>query len=405
MKLNRIYLFIFCLILLSSFVVLKNDENVSNIKLISTQTRFEVGNTVVLKFSAAESENPLLYCSNSYGSTLVSGEIKNNLLQYKIPENITNKIGVVNWKLLNKNNSISGQFNINPKAEVANIETYIGPPSIEAGGADYSMLVVVPTDSLDNPVPTNTKVNTKFQFLDFEENDTIFTKNLIAHRNIYSKKESGRMLVASESLGVNSKEFTIHVWAAIPINFTICAKRPHHYADGNQMTTFYTSVIKDKQNNIVSDGTFVSFFITNANGDILKTTGTTIDGVAQSKMIHPDFEDHWSIKAYVDGMAESNTISLNYQSVINDFDVTFSNKNRDVLVGPLKSFMKQMIPDGLHVKLLIYKNDNVFDIITKTSFNGYVTFQLKPAVYKNGTYNFRIETAGIDKTFNNKKLW
>ena len=393
------------MILLSSFVALQQNESTNDIKLLSTQTHFEVGNTVVLKFSAPESENPLLYCSNSYGSTLVSGEIKDNLLQYKTPENITNKIGVVNWKLLNKNNSISGQFHVNPKAEVATMETYIGPPSIEAGGTDYTMLVVVPRDSLDNPVPTNTKVNTKFQFLDSEENDAVFTKNLIAYRNIYSKKESGRMLVSSESLGVNSKEFTIHVWAAIPTNFTISAKRPHHYADGNQMTTFYTSVIKDKQNNVVSDGTFVSFFITNANGDILKTTGTTIDGVAQSKMIHPDFEDHWSIKAYVDGMAESNTISLNYQSVINDFDVTFSNKNRDVLVGPLQSFMKQMIPDGLHVKLLIYKNDNLIDTITKTSFNGYVTFQLKPAVYKNGTYKFRIETAGIDKTFNNKKLW
>lgn len=405
MQLKRTYLFIFSLILLSSFVALQQNESTSDIKLLSTQTQFDVGNTVVLKFSASESEKPLLYCSNSYGSTLVSGEIKDNLLQYKIPENITNKIGIVNWKLLNKNNSISGQFNINPKAEVAKMETYIGPPSIEAGGTDYAMLVVVPTDSLDNPVPTNTKVNTKFQFLDSEENDAVFTKNLIAYRNIYSKKESGRMLVSSESLGVNSKEFTIHVWAAIPTDFTISAKRPHHYADGNQITTFYTSVIKDKQNNVVSDGTFVSFFITNANGDILKTTGTTIDGVAQSKIIHPDFEDNWSIKAYVDGMAESNTMSLNYQSVINDFDVAFSNKNRDVLVGPLQSFMKQMIPDGLHVKLLVYKNDNLIDTITKTSFNGYVTFQLKPAVYKNGTYNFRIETAGIEKPFNNKKLW
>ena len=64
-----------------------------------------------------------------------------------------------------------------------------------------------------------------------------------------------------------------------------------------------------------------------------------------------------------------------------------------------------MIPDGLHVKLLIYKDNVLIDTIIKTSFNGYVTFNLKPAVYQNDTYSFSVETAGIDKTFNNKKLW
>ena len=405
MQRKRTYIFLLGLILLSSFAVVQNNEATNPIQLLTTQTDYEVGNAVVLKFTASEGEKPLLYCSNSYGSTLVSAIVKNNVLQYIIPKNITRKIGVINWKLLDENTSISGQFNMHPKAEVATMETYIGPPSIEAGGTDYTMLVVIPTDSLDNPVPTNTKVNAKFQFLASEEKDAVFTKNFIAYRNINSKRESGRMLVSSESLGINSKEFTINVWAAIPTDFTISAKRPHNYADGNQVTTFNTSVLKDKQDNVVSDGTFVTFFITNASGNILKTTGTTIEGVAHSKIIHPDFKDNWSIKAYVDGMAESNTITLDYQSVIADFDVAFTNKNREVLVGPLQSFMEQMIPDGLHVKLLIYKDNTLVDTITKTSFNGYVTYYLKPAVYENSTYNFRIETAGIDKTFNNKKLW
>ena len=67
--------------------------------------------------------------------------------------------------------------------------------------------------------------------------------------------------------------------------------------------------------------------------------------------------------------------------------------------------MQQMIPDGLQVKLQIYKNGSLIDTITKTSFNGYANFNLKQAVFENGTYNFSIETAGINKTFNDKKLW
>jgi len=405
MQLKRTYLFLLGLILLSSFAVIQQNETGNTIELLTTQTDFKVGTNIVLKFSISKVEHPLLYCSNSYGSTVISSTLKNNTLEYFIPENITKKIGVVNWKLLTKNESISGQFNINPKAEVATLETYIGPPSIEAGGTDYTMLVVIPTDSLDNPVPTNTLVKAKHQFLASEETHNIYTKNLIAYRNVYSKKERGRMLVASESLGINSKEFTINVMPAIPTDFKISATRPHDYADGNQITTFTTSILKDKQNNVISDGTFVTFFITNSEGNILKTTGTTIDGVATSKIIHPDYADRWNIKAYVDGMAESDSISLNYKQVIEDFDVAFSNQNRSITVGPLQSFMQQMIPDGLHVKLHIYKNEKRINTITKTSFNGYVNFKLKPAIYNNGNYNFSIETAGISKEFKSIELW
>ncbi|ALJ06488.1 hypothetical protein APS56_15695 [Pseudalgibacter alginicilyticus] len=405
MPLKNTYLFIFILVLISLFANAQPNSPSNNIKLLTSQSTFEVGNTIILKFSTSKTEKPLLYCSSSYGSTLVSASLKNNTLNYSIPKNIIKKTGVINWTLLNRNASLSGNLNIKPKQEVTTMETYIGPPSIVAGGTDYTMLVIIPTDSLDNPIVENTLVNVKHQFLDSEKNNTVFTKNLIAYKNIYSKKESGRMLVSSESLGINSKEFTVNIGAAIPTDFKIYATRPHDYADGNQITTFSTSIIKDKQNNVVSDGTFVTFYITNQQQNILKTTGTTIEGVAHAKIIHPDYANNWNIKAYIDGMAESQSILLTYKQAIQDFEVSFSNKNRVITVGPLQSFMSQMIPDGLHVKLNIYKDDLLINTILKTSFNGYVNFNLKPAIYKNDHYKFSIETAGKTKKINIKKLW
>lgn len=404
MQFKRTYLFLLSLILVFSVSVAQKNETGIGYKLLTTQTEYEVGNIIVLKFFTSKDLKPLLYCSNSYGSTLITPSLENNILQYYIPESITKKIGVVNWQLVG-DTSLLGQLNINPKTEVATLETYIGPPSIEAGGTDYTMLVVIPTDSLDNPVPTNTLVNAKHQFLASEENNEIFTKNLIAYKNIYSKRESGRMLVSSESLGENSKEFTINVWAAIPTDFKIFAKRPHHYADGNQVTTFITSILKDKQDNVVSDGTFVTFFIKNQDGNILKTTGITIKGVAQSKIIHPDYEDTWHIKAFVNGMAESNNLILNYKQVIIDFEVAFSENNRAIKVGTLQSFMQQMIPDGLQVKLQIYKEQKLVKTYTKTAINGFVNFNLKPEIFKNGIYSFNLKVAKKAKTFKAKKLW
>ena len=399
------YISLLALILLSSFTLIQNSEVTPNFTLETSQIEFEAGSPIELKFSTLRKAVPLLYCSSSYGSTLIIPTYKRKILIYKIPYSISSKIGVVNWKLIYEDSLVSGKLQIRPKKEVSSMETYIGPPSIEAGGTDYTMLVVIPTDSLDNPFPENTLVLAKHQFLNSEKNEEIFTKNLISYKNIYSQKESGRILVSSESLGTNSKEFSVTVFPAIPIDFKISAKRPHGYADGNQITTFSTSIIVDKHNNIVSDATYVTFFITNEKGNVLKTSGATINGIATSKMIHPDYETQWSVKAYVDGIAESELIILKYKQVIKDFEVVFSENNRDITVGPLQSFMKQIIPDGLQVNLLIYKNNTLFKTETKTSFEGLVNFNLKSDIYKNDNYTIVVKTAGLEKTFNSRTLW
>jgi hypothetical protein len=398
------YLSLLALILSSSFTLIQDSKITQNFTLETTQTEFEAGSPMALKFSTSRETGPLLYCSSSYGSTLIVPTYKSKSLIYDVPFNISSKIGLVNWKLTYENSSVSGKFHIHPKKEVSSMETYIGPPSIEAGGTDYTMLVVIPTDSLDNPFPENTLVLAKHQFLNSEKSEEIFTEDLISYKTIYSEKESGRLLVSSEALGINSKEFSVAVFPAIPIDFKISATRPHDYADGNQVTTFSTSILVDQHNNIVSDATYVTFFITNEKGNILKTSGATINGIATSKMIHPDYETEWSVKAYVDGIAESELIILRYKQVIKDFEVVFSENNRVITVGPLQSFMKQIIPDGLQVKLLIYKNETLFKTETKTSFEGFVNFNLKPDIYKNDSYTIVVKTAGLEKIFNSKIL-
>ncbi|WP_298342984.1 hypothetical protein [uncultured Algibacter sp.] len=385
------------------FLSMPSYGNNGTIELITKTTRFEAGQSITLKFSNTDNETPSLYISNSYGSTLIKPSVASGILNYQIPNSISNKAGVVNWKLL-ANNSLSGVFSIISKQNAVALETYLGPPSIQAGGTDYSMLVVIPTDNLDNPLADSTQVTVKHQFLENQNEETILVKNRIAYKNIYSNIKTGRILVSSECLDLNSKEFTLNVLPAIPTDFSISFHRNHGYADGNQITTFSTSIIKDKYNNIVSDGTYVDFFITNRSNHILKTSGTTIKGIAIAKMIHPDHEDHWTIKAYIEGMAESKPIELAYKQIISDFNVDFSEDNRTVTIGPLKSFMNQMVPDGLKVSLTIFQNDVKLDTLTKSSFEGYATFKLDNNNFPSTNYTIKIKTAGIEKAYPNIKL-
>ncbi|NNC49111.1 MAG: hypothetical protein HKO01_01070 [Flaviramulus sp.] len=399
MKLKITYSLISALLALLSIP----SNNIEGIQLLTQETTFEAGQSIILKFSGYTEETPRLYVSNSYGSTIITPLAESDYLNYQIPESISNKTGFVSWKLLGKS-LLSGTFNIISKQKTVVLETYLGPPSIQAGGTDYSMLVVIPTDSFDNPLVDGTKVTVKHQFLDNQSNEDILIKNRIAYKNIYSETKTGRILVSSECLGLNSKEFTVNVMPAIPTGFDISYQRNHDYADGNQITTFSTSIINDKYGNLVSDGTYVEFFISNNSNHILKTFGTAINGVAHAKMIHPDHEDQWTVKAYVEGMAESNQIELVYKPIISDFNAVFSESNRTINVGPLKSFMSQMIPDGLEVSLSVYENDIKLETLTKSSFEGYVTFKLDNNNFPGKNYTFKIKTAGIEKTYPNIKL-
>ncbi len=374
------------------------------IQLLTSETEFEAGSAITLLFSVSNVSKPNLYASNSYGSIILKPHLENDVLNYELPKTFSNKTGLVNWKLLSDMTSLSGEFNIQPKQDVATMETYLGPPSIEAGGTDYTMLVVIPTDIYDNPLKDSTAVSVKHQFLTNEGNDIVYMKNSISYKNIYSEIKTGRILISSECFGKNSKEYDVNVMPAIPTDFTITYNRNHEYADGNQITSFSTSIIKDIHDNIESDGTYVDFFITNASNHILKTSGSTINGIAKAKMIHPDHKENWTVKAFIEGMAESDSISLIYKQAVLDFQVAFSEDNRTISVGPLKSFMNQMIPDGLDVKLHVYQNDKKIKTVYKNSFEGYTGFKLNPDIFPEHIYTFKIETAGIEKTYQNIKL-
>ena len=402
---HLIYILFVALILLKSTTAsaLKIDIN-NPITLLTTETEFEAGSTITLKFTNTESINPNLYLSYGYGTSIVKPLVSATDLVYEIPEFISKKTGVITWQLLTKKASVNGEIQIKPKQEVASMETYLGPPSIEAGGKDYSMLVAIPTDIFDNPLVDGTEVTAKHQFLKHETKTSIFMKNGISYKNIYSETKTGRILVSSTCLNKNSKEFTLNVMPAIPTNFKIAFNQNHDYADGNQITRFSTSIIKDQYKNIVSDGTFVEFFIETANNVILKTSGTTINGIAIAKMIHPDHKDQWQVKAYVEGMAESNVINLSFKQAVIDYNVVFSENNRTVTVGPLKSFMDQMIPDGLSISVSVYKNKKLVKTFIKGSFNGYTTLKLDTNIFPKGEYSFKIKAAGIEKTYNTIKL-
>lgn len=399
MKHKKTYINFLFLICISVIVFGQTQSNENNlIQLISSKKQFEAGSTITLHFASLGKTIPLLYCANNYGSTLVrSTSSSRSRLSYTIPKYMSNKSGILHWSLTLKNTVTQGQVTIQPKTAVDRMETYLGNPVISVGGSNYTSMVVIPTDDLDNPLNSGTPVLFKQQFLTNQIKSKVKTNNYIAYKKIFSPDKRGRMLLSSESFDTNSKEYTVDILPGNATNFSITAERNHDYADGNQITSFITSVIKDRHGNRVSDGTHITFFIRTKEQDVLKTSANTIHGIATAKMIHPEQEDYWNVQAVIPGIAKSNTLAIKYKRVIKDFDVQFTNNNQLLTVGPLTSFMDQMIPDGLPLQLTVFQGQKKIQVFSKTSLDGFVSFELSKEIYENKNYSFEVRAAGITK--------
>ena len=366
---------------------------------LSTKTKFFIaGNQVKMEFtSKSKNTNPQLYIIHSYGKTLINGTYKNGKLSFILPEVYSKKTGTVSWFLIVDEETLAqGFFEIIPNQNTqTQIENYLGPRSILAGGKEFTMMVTVPTDVFDNPVIDNTAVLIKNQFLNNITVDAEKTKNFIAWKNIFSNKPSGKILVSTECKNTASKEIETEVYPNIATNFSINYTRNHEFADGNQITTFSTSIIKDQFDNIVSDGTLVSFIITTQNNTILKTFGTTIKGIATGQLLHPDHADFYTVKGYITGVAESNSLKILYKPILSKFNYTFSDGNRTLTVGPLKSFMNQVVPDGIKVTVNVFHENKLITTLQEDTSNGIAKFSISPDFYKAENYRFEITTLGI----------
>ena len=370
---------------------------------LTTQEVFVAGKSIEFEFEGSNENKPQLFIIHSLGRTLLDGVLKNNKIQFNLPKNYTNKTGNISWFLVeNMEEKLKGNFQIVPKdATKTNLESYLGPPSTLAGDNHYVMFVTIPTDNFDNPKQPETDVEIKHQFLNSISNDTKKSKDFIAWKNIYAPTKSGIVLISALSNETMTKEFDAVIYPSIAIDFTISYQRNHEFADGNQITKLTTSILKDKFGNTVSDGTMVTFILKNKDNAVLKTFGTTIEGIATGQILHPEQENTYIATAFVNGISKSNSVEFSYKSIQPNFICTLSKGNRIIKVGPIKSFMNQLVPDGIKVVLKIYHNDKLVETLSENSNRGIAEFYLIPEFYKEKSYSFEIETLG--KTIKTKE--
>ncbi|WP_289063103.1 hypothetical protein [uncultured Zobellia sp.] len=370
-------------------------------ELLTNEENFIAGEPFSLKFKASEKVSPHLVFSNAVGTTLLNASYTDGTLEFDVPKNFYEKSGICYWSLIsNSQEKMSGKLNIQVNTKRGTyLESYLGPRSLTAGPEDYSMFVMVATDVYDNPLNDSTAILSKVQFQNSQSEKVLRSKNLMAWTKVRSPKQSGRMLISAACNETDSKEFTTIIYPANPVDFTIFYERNHKYADGNQVITFRTDIIRDTFGNVASEGTLVSFIITDDKGAKLKTQGTTLNGKAEARLLHPEHKATWSVEAFVTGAARSKPVTIAFKASVTDYETRFLDNYRTLIIGPLKSFMNQLVPDGMPMSLTVKNSDGkVLDVLRTTSIQGEGKFELSPDFFPPGNYELQIKTAGITKT-------
>lgn len=329
--------------------------------------------------------------SGTYGTTVLPIELDNKQLKINIPKEITQHAGIINWQLIAGGKTIQkGDFKLFSNVNaLKTVENYLGPRSIIANNRDYTMLVSIPVDSLDNLLPDGTNVLMQHQFKGTINKETHQVTAGFTWQRINSPLTTGRLITGSTLNYISSTELVADVFPDIAIPFKIYEDSNHNYADGNEIISIKTDQIKDPNGNVMSDGTIVTFFMTDNFNERWTTTASTVNGYAFAKALHPEKPSTWTVRGVITGMVESPKIEIKFKSILKEITIQKQQGNT-ITVGPLTSYLGQTVPDGIEVSLKL----NGKEIILKTK-NGIVSHTYDTKTILPGNYELKVESLGI----------
>ncbi len=284
--------------------------------------------------------------------------------------------GLVNIHVTYKGISfVKNTVKVLPRIVAEPMDTYLGSKSVVADGKDWAMITAIPTDKYGNLIKEDTSVN--FDLLtptNEREHKVSNTKYGVAFQKIYAQTTSGKTFVGVSIDSVNSREKELLQVADFPSNFTIQAEKNSLYADARQNFKIKTSVLKDQNENIISEGTMVVFQVKDANNTTRSFNAYTINGVAAIHLQNPISLGHLNVVASVIGGGRSNNLSIAFQSAFQDIPIDFDNTTRklSLRIGVLRGKLNQLLPNGITVAMSVDKQKSVSTEVV----DGYAIFDL-----------------------------
>lgn len=344
-----------------------------------------------------QGEKILITCQNSWGMDVLEKEVNSSLIRLILSKKFTRISGIITLKVFYLGKELGRkQVEVLPKKTAEPLDAYLGAKSILANGKDWAMITAIPTDTFGNPVKNHTPITYEILRPDgtqYEIQST--TENLVSFQIINSLTKAGKTFIGVSLNGVASREKELLEVADFPVNFTIKADSHSIYADDHQFFKIKTSVLRDRNNNIMPEGTAVSFLCKEPSGTGRLLNSYTIDGIAELSVQNPKEAGTLEVIASVYGGGKSNVLALDFMSPIDHINVRYETESQRLNVGPLIAQLNQLVPNGTQVKL-VFENSKLPTLLQEV-VDGHAYFDF--ADLPKGDYPVTIFVYGIGKKF------
>ena len=289
-----------------------------------------------------------------------------------------------------------GQVEIRPNPPADPVLPIVGPRSVAADGEHETMALAVPFDDYGNPVAEGTPLTLRILHPgDQLEQQTLTVTHLLAWGWVSSSTRAGRAVVSAAVGDAHGPDTTYDEVPTWPAPFGLSASPPNLPADGRQLLTLRTDLIRDRFGNAMTDGTLVTFVVELAGSEPRFIPAYTVDGAAEAQLQAPIAPGTVTVRATLYGV-ESRPLTIRFAAgpAVGTIAVKAQVNARDGFVtlsaGPLLGALNQFVPDGTPVEFTLAGPGGARQQLTALSETGRASIDLRLSDLPSGSYSVQV---------------
>ncbi len=229
------------------------------------------------------------------------------------------------------------------------LPSFVGQRTIQVGGRQDSMVVVIPIDAYANPVadgtpvvfeilrPTGQSTQTRDQVSDLLAYHVFDSESIAAYSTVISN--------SGESVSANQRVLEVPASAAQVEIVPLATALPN--ADGFSVTSVNTATLLDQFDNRLLDGQSASALLSGPAGSS-RFSAQIINGIASFPIPAPSLPGTYSLSISV-GSTVSDTVELEFNPAVTDFDVELTSQTNVLTIGPVSNVSGSLVVDGTPV--------------------------------------------------------
>jgi hypothetical protein len=344
--------------------------------------------------AAAKSGTPVrLVAVGSYGPRIYQGAFDGAQARFVLPGEDTRQSGYMSLTAISGEAIGETGLTITAGAMVEPVVPLVGSRAIPADGEHWSMVVVVPSDVYGNPAPDGTEVSLRALHPGNRvEDKTVQVNHLLAWQRLFSGTQAGHTIITAAVGDAHGPESDLLEVAGWPQPFSLTNEPTTLPADGRQLMKLRSSVIRDKFDNVIPDGTLVTILV-KEGGELKRSLPAyTLGGIAETTLQAPSQPGVIEVYGVVYGM-EGQHLQITFTAgpAVDVFPVNVVKDpvNRVVRLeaGPLLGALGQFIPDGTPVVFRLTDSRGQRQLLTASALGGRASFELRLVNLLPGAYS------------------